>query len=455
MGKYERHYQDDSTSGVAGGGGGAPDNASYVTLGNNASLSAERVLTAGSGISIVDGGANTTVTVAFLINSLTADTTPLAADVFVFFDAVDATHKKVTWTNLKAQLTADGFGDVVGTPPSAINAVAVFTDTSGLLIKDSEVKIDFVNVIIPTNNLLVSAGSIGIGVALPQTGLHFSAAAPIIRLSDTSAGSDLAVGAFIEIYRGDNTNRVAFMGMESSSSDVLAIATDYAAGKIILRTGNGVERLSISSTGVVTLTGNIVVNGTGTSSFAGDITVAGDATVTGDVVGGSLVINAGAGALYTIAQFSTTLLILTDNTAAVDFFFEIKTADNDGTDDVRLRIRGSSTTVIDFGWTSPDYKIGWTDGADLLFGGISTAMRIEDNASGNGVRMVSSLVIGTVAAAIVASTVLELRSTTGAFLLPRMTTTQRNLLTELDGMMIFNTTTGVIEGREGAAWVNL
>jgi len=46
----------------AGGGGGAPDNATYVTMSLNATLTQERVLTAGTGISIVDGGANNPVT---------------------------------------------------------------------------------------------------------------------------------------------------------------------------------------------------------------------------------------------------------------------------------------------------------------------------------------------------------------------------------------------------------
>lgn len=48
----------------SGGGGGAPTNASYVVMGVNASLTNERVLTAGSGISITDGGANGPVTIA-------------------------------------------------------------------------------------------------------------------------------------------------------------------------------------------------------------------------------------------------------------------------------------------------------------------------------------------------------------------------------------------------------
>lgn len=49
---------------ISGGGSGAPDNAQYVTLIANANLSAERVLTAGTGISLTDNGAGSTVVVA-------------------------------------------------------------------------------------------------------------------------------------------------------------------------------------------------------------------------------------------------------------------------------------------------------------------------------------------------------------------------------------------------------
>jgi hypothetical protein len=47
-----------------GGGGGAPTNATYVTLSTDATLTQERVLTAGSGITIVDAGAGSTVTIS-------------------------------------------------------------------------------------------------------------------------------------------------------------------------------------------------------------------------------------------------------------------------------------------------------------------------------------------------------------------------------------------------------
>lgn len=49
---------------ASGGGGGAPTGAQYVTLATNGSLSDERVLTAGNGVSLTDNGAGSTVVVA-------------------------------------------------------------------------------------------------------------------------------------------------------------------------------------------------------------------------------------------------------------------------------------------------------------------------------------------------------------------------------------------------------
>ncbi len=51
------------------------------------------------------------------------------------------------------------------------------------------------------------------------------------------------------------------------------------------------------------------------------------------------------------------------------------------------------------------------------------------------------------------SAILTLASTTGALLLPRMTTTQRNALTGANGMVIYNTTTERTEYIENGSWV--
>ena len=51
------------------------------------------------------------------------------------------------------------------------------------------------------------------------------------------------------------------------------------------------------------------------------------------------------------------------------------------------------------------------------------------------------------------SAALEVSSTTGAFLPPRMTTVQRDALTAVDGMIVYNLTTGALNYRKAGAWV--
>jgi hypothetical protein len=66
---------------ASGGGGGAPATASYLTLGTDGTLTSERVLTAGTGITLTDAGAGSTLTVAVTANTyqpLDAELTALA-----------------------------------------------------------------------------------------------------------------------------------------------------------------------------------------------------------------------------------------------------------------------------------------------------------------------------------------------------------------------------------------
>ncbi len=97
------------------------------------------------------------------------------------------------------------------------------------------------------SNDLVSVGNVGIGTASPQRDLHIESGVPTIRLSDSNAATDQAVATLIEFYRGNTTNRVGFLGMESAGNNNLRIATNYAAGQIQLGTGNSVTALTIDS----------------------------------------------------------------------------------------------------------------------------------------------------------------------------------------------------------------
>ncbi len=54
-----------------------------------------------------------------------------------------------------------------------------------------------------------------------------------------------------------------------------------------------------------------------------------------------------------------------------------------------------------------------------------------------------------------ANALLDLTSTTGALLLTRLTTTQRDALTPVDGMLIYNSTTNSFQGYQAGSWQNL
>lgn len=74
-------------------------------------------------------------------------------------------------------------------------------------------------------------------------------------------------------------------------------------------------------------------------------------------------------------------------------------------------------------------------------------------APSNGAIFAGKVAIGTASPA--TSAALDVTSTTGALLLPRMTTTQRNSLTAVNGMLIYNTTDNKFQGYENGAWANL
>lgn len=86
----------------------------------------------------------------------------------------------------------------------------------------------------------------------------------------------------------------------------------------------------------------------------------------------------------------------------------------------------------------------------------TTGVTVDDDDNVAGVARLNAetaKVGGTGAAA--TSAVLELSGTTGALLLTRLTTTQRDALTAVEGMVIFNTTVSRFQGYFDGAWANL
>jgi hypothetical protein len=79
-------------------------------------------------------------------------------------------------------------------------------------------------------------------------------------------------------------------------------------------------------------------------------------------------------------------------------------------------------------------------------GSVSPTERIRIDSAGN-------VGIGTAGGA-ATSALLELKSTTGALLIPRMTTTQKNALTAVNGMIVYDSTLNKFQGYENSAWTS-
>ena len=151
---------------IIGGGsmGLAPNDATYVTLSTNATLLNERVLTAGTGIALTDGGAGSTITVdvdATLTEILTSGNTTGGVDLEV--TAGDAVilgeNAAVPWTPAAAK----GAIWVKNTTPNTV----FFTDDAGT---------DF-NLATGNESL---AQTLVIGNTTGGTGIEVSAADPLL-----------------------------------------------------------------------------------------------------------------------------------------------------------------------------------------------------------------------------------------------------------------------------------
>ena len=101
------------------------------------------------------------------------------------------------------------------------------------------------------------------------------------------------------------------------------------------------------------------------------------------------------------------------------------------------------------------YSVG-TPNSYIKLAANSESLRITNNTDAADIFTLTNagnVGIGTSSPA--TSGLLDLTSTTGALILTRMTTTERNAMTAVNGMLIYNTTTATIQGYQGGAWTNL
>lgn len=88
-------------------------------------------------------------------------------------------------------------------------------------------------------------------------------------------------------------------------------------------------------------------------------------------------------------------------------------------------------------------------------GGFTSSPFVFDMTSATNTFRVNSSRVGIGTDPTNVSAKLEISSTTGALLLSRMTTTQQNALTAVNGMLIYNSSTNKVRAYAGGAWVDL
>jgi hypothetical protein len=221
-----------TTLAATGGGGGAPDSASYLTLGTDSTLTSERVLTAGTALGFVDAGAGSTLTVNV---SLGTGATDAAAGNHTHSQLHDRSHAITgtsdhTATNWRL-FHSNGSGQVV--------ELALGSAGQSLLSNGASAAPSFGTPAIATNvpdgvkgDISVTGGDWLFNInSVTNTILRDSAALSVIGRSANSSGdpADIAAANDHEVLRRSGTALgFALLGTSNLGGDITS------AGKALL-----------------------------------------------------------------------------------------------------------------------------------------------------------------------------------------------------------------------------
>ena len=288
-----------------------------------------------------------------------------------------------------------------------------------------------------------------------------SSAGAIVRIiTSDAAGTGSAIAQIVKYKAGT----MLIQNSETSATGLMSFWVGASERMRIDNAGSvGIGTASIVSGAKLDVSGTITFRGTGTDPGAYSALFMNDAVgpYTGFLAGTTLGFNTGGNYARTTRMYidGTGLVGIgtTSPAAALNLFTAVNGAQlissgAQSTTEQTLLFRNSYYTN---NTTAGVAAIGWIDtgssGGILTFktgvngGGVTNIptekMRI-DNAGNVG--------IGTASPA--ASAKLDIGGTTGALLVPRLTTTERNALTAVNGMIIYNTTDNQMQGRINGAW---
>ena len=248
--------------------------------------------------------------------------------------------------------------------------------------------------------------------------------------NNTTPAYDFVVGSSAEFGIDLTNNCVAINNAPTASFTLMVVATAAQTDAIYT---------VINNVGALNTAGNFASGGAGTEnrgiqSIAGNATtnVAGYFAATGGTNNYAIVIPTAQGSvgIGTVTPLATALLDIVST----------------GTTTIAANITQSSVAATNYGVRSFVNGVGTTNIAAYFSARNST----------NNYALVVPLNEGIVGIGTVtpnASAILDLTSTTGALLVPRMSTIDRGGLTPADGMIIYNTTTLAFNFYENGAWV--
>jgi hypothetical protein len=230
--------------------------------------------------------------------------------------------------------------------------------------------------------------------------------------------------------------------------------------------GTGIVNLSdanLTTTGLITtgnldvdtlnLNANAITDSTGTISFDNE-----NLTTTGTDTTGYLVVNQTADSqgiqINGYDDKSTDNFKLAINSAGTGLFEATSNMLFEGTSNY---FRASASTYFQSSGDNTNYLKMSTTASYVILTSIGTLplqiLSASGNISFNDENLTTTGKMGLGTATPATSAILDLTSTTGALIVPRMTTVQRDALTAVNGMIIYNSTTTAFNFYENGAWV--
>lgn len=330
-----------------------------------------------------------------------------------------------------------------------------------------------------------NGGNVGIGTPTPSSRLHVltAGATAANEVARFQGGTNLAnFRNYVSFYSTNpnfwwelsnedsagagSTNGLAFR--ERSSSDPSLVRMYLASGgNVGIGTANPEYQTQVNGSGQITAAL------TDAGNKGGSILIADTGAAAGN--GGSLLFAAAVTNGFVPGCAIKSLLVSGNANGRSDLAFSTRNAVSDTSLTERMRIlstgevgigrtpaykldvsavvsRSGDTGVnsyLQLGANATDlnnYLIGCESGSFAFYqgryGGVTTErMRIDSS---------GRVGIGTAIPA--TSAAVDITSTTGALIVPRMTTTQRNALTAVNGMIIYNTTDNQMQGYINGAW---